>query len=272
MINGLLTYIFTYLNRATSFQIKAAVSAHYDDVAVDEAKKMLVDTVRDLPIDVKEAIKDRQNSFNRSAKEANLDDVIYIAGAIDKADIEEGALPVFCVSDLSKLPLAPPEASANLMSIYDIIAKQEKQLQQLAMEMATVRNEVSDMKKVPTRSFANVARMSSMATETGPPADRRGKPAVLGPSEEDSDTQDFQVVGPKKNRPKQNLASSRPQPKRGAADKSDILVAGPSKFTVQITNVNPDKDENDIKQYINGQNDNLGDIEVKDTSSEGWST
>ena len=166
IINGILAYVRTYYSRCAPMQIKMAVSSYYTEIDVQTAKRLLLETVQRLEIDVGDAVKDRQNSPNRSAKEAMLDDILCIFRIMDEAQLDES--PVFCAADLANLPPTSPEAGGNLMSLFDIIARQEKMIQDLVASTASLRADVSALQNGPPRSYASsVAAAAIPGPSTG---------------------------------------------------------------------------------------------------------
>ena len=81
----------------------------------------------------------------------------------------------------------------------------------------------------------------------------------------------FKEVTYKKNKIPDRTGGRR-QVAKGSAAKSDVLSAGPTKFTVQLTNINPEKTADDIKLYVKSQNEEIELGDIQDTSSEGWQT
>ena len=286
VINGLLTYVKTYLSRSPVLQLKLAVSSHFDEMDVQLAKDQLIRAVNGLDLDIGDSIKDRQNSANRSAKEAMLDDILHIFKAMDEFTDEPDLLPVFCATDLTKLPPASPETGGSLMSLFDIIARQETTIQNLVTSTTALQADVIALKSRPNRTYAstlgvtNEGRKDNTAvTITAKPTQRpsssqsRDSPADQPPNSQnekqlETDAEKFQVMSYNRNRQK------KMQLKRGAAATSDILSAGPTKFMIQLTNVNPEMSEDDIKRYIEstGKDDRVQPEEVKDTSSPDYYT
>ena len=163
IINGLLTYVNTYFTRSAPMQIKLAISAHFGDNAVESAKTTMVNIAEELELEIGDAAKDRQNSINRSSKEANIDDILYIFRTMDTSDIEDRKKPVFCAADLTELPTVSPETGSNALSLYEILAKQEKTIQDLINSMTSVQAEVAALRNRPVRSFASVATVDQVS-------------------------------------------------------------------------------------------------------------
>ena len=297
VLNGMLAYVATYYARSTPLQLKIAISTHYGEYDIIEAKKILVESVKSLEIEVGDAGKDRQNSPNRSAKEAAVEDILLIFRYIDDANIDNNIRPVFCATDLTKVPLAPPEAAGNLTSIYDIIARQEKTILKLVDNMTTLQTDMAQLQSNTQQTMAtnSICPPSSYAYKAAqPPRSGTMVPQVMTANGTPPGDMQASISKPENNsagypqiyqdisgrpvvpqsrgpNPGQNQ-KKRVQAKQGSAEKSNLLSAGPTKFMVQITNVNPEKTTEDIKEYIKAQNDSIEPQEVKDTSSEEWHT
>ena len=292
VINGLLAYVSTYQHRSSNFQLKIAISAHYQENDIEDAKKDLIKGLEGLNLPLGDNVKERQNSANRSAKEAAIDDILNIFRICDQHELNKG--PIYCATDLSKLPPAPPEASGSMLSVFDILSKQEQQITALYTALTEVRAEIADMKAKPAAmSFSSMPHHSSpsyaaIATEnsrnTQPTPRHHGSAAGVrsaagvgltagigatgvGTSEDprQPDAAGFTTV--------ENKRKFKAREKtKGTGDADDALQAGPTKFTIQITNVNPEKTEDDIKEYINKKENAVQPCEIVDASEEGWDT
>ena len=160
VINGLLAYVSTYQHRSSNFQLKIAISAHYQENDIEDAKKDLIKGLEGLNLPLGDNVKERQNSANRSAKEAAIDDILNIFRICDQHELNNG--PIYCAKDLSKLPPAPPEASGSMLSVFDILSKQEQQITALYTALTEVRAEIADMKAKPAAmSFSSMPHHSS---------------------------------------------------------------------------------------------------------------
>ena len=302
VINPMLTFIVNYQHRSSSMQLKIAITSFYNEDEVEEAKRILIANEQDLSLDLQELSKDRQNSSSRSAKEANIDDVIQIIKLLDGSDIQEDAMPKFCTDDLTRLPPAAPEASGSLMTLFEIIARQEKSIQSMQQSivdvMASVHKNSSSidaMKSVSAPSYAGAVNWPNLqkrntndqgagpststaanrpngpqGPQTQPPYGHQRQPP-FGPPASDMNSQMAPPLGAKTTGPSGRRPTNK---KKGAAGGSDILTAGPTKFQVQITNVNPNLNDDAIKDYISNKDAtiNIDSVKIDDTSSPEWDT
>ena len=85
----------------------------------------------------------------------------------------------------------------------------------------------------------------------------------------------FHTVGPNQGK-RPNKGSSKRQFKKasvgGSGANSDVLVAGPSTFMIQLTNVSPTISTDDITKFIEKKDSNVKANEIRDHSTEGWNT
>lgn len=203
---------------------------------------------------------------------------------MDEAVADQDLHPVFCARDLTKLPPASLETGGSLMSLFEIISKQEKMIQDLYSTTTGPRTDVMALQRKETRSYASTAAaMIPGGQGHGAVSTVRKVPfhAMQQPStSQNNDSQPANIQNDPQN---ENGAdkfkvvsyarkSNRMALKRGAAARSDILAAGPTKFMVQLTNVNPDITEDDIKRYIQTHAEEVEPEEVKDTSSKDYHT
>ena len=292
IVNAVLAYMACYQHRSSSMQLKMAVSAFYDEKSIEEAKQALIQGISKLSLQLGGAEKDRQNSTSRTAKEANIDDIIHILKLIDQYEATGNAehkVPTFCVQDVTTLPPTAPEAAGSLMTMFEIISRQEKQIADLQATMTSIRADVqkhNDLLSVrnsqvsapvtyagnqddPSQTYAERVRSFPHPVQR----DRQTGPIVQqqraeDPSKRQPNTESWQLVAPR-----QKTTNRKDAPKKsGSAETSDILVTGPSKFQVQITNVNEAASEDALREYIVNKDDSIEVVSIEDTSSAGWET
>ena len=140
MLNAMLAYIATYQHKASTRQLRIAVLSFYDEPAIETAKRDLLKGIAELDVDIGDAHKDRQNSTTRSAKEAAVDDVLHIFKVIDK--LQESEKPRFCVEDVSHLPPAAPEAAGSRMTLFEMIARQERDMRTVIETLEAMRKDI----------------------------------------------------------------------------------------------------------------------------------
>ena len=308
VVNNLLMFVNSYRSRSAGTQIKSAVLKFYASNTVENARKELVDNVKDVIPNYPYLNKKRMDSANRSAKDVMVEDILDMFKALDSAEQEQ--MPKFVSDDASKLPSCP-EAAGNMMSLYDDLAAQQRAIANLQESMTKVMKEVvqntsdlAGLKRIPKEKSpkinAEVSRRSAIGGEktnnfeesdpVEPPIEATTsyagvastkEPLELGPPS-DTTQNKFQEVGPRSGkRPNKGQMKTaegndrRPQKTKGIggqADQSDLLIAGPTQFKVQITNVNPGLRPDDIKAYLNAKQDNITPIDVVDTSSPDWGT
>ena len=87
----LLMYVNTYVTRASRLQLKLAILNHYGAGDVVQAKEQLEEHVKDLIPEFPHFGK-RQDSPNRSAKEASADDIIDMFKAMDVVTVCSAAI------------------------------------------------------------------------------------------------------------------------------------------------------------------------------------
>ena len=144
LVNELLAYVATYQSQSTQLQLKLAILAYYKEDEVDEAKRILVDATKDIVNGVNDAFKDRQNSNRRSAREANVEDILVIHRALDTTD--EDQRPIFCARDVSKLPPVAPEAAGSMVSLFEIMSSQRRDIDALSKAVADLTADVEKNK------------------------------------------------------------------------------------------------------------------------------
>ena len=275
VINGLLAYISTYQHRSSSLQLKLAISSHYTEAEIEEAKSELIESLEEYEIPLGDATKERQNSTNRSAKEAEIDDIISIFKTVDQQNIIDR--PKFCAQDLSVLPAAPPEAGGSMMSVFEVLTQQKKQIDSLTTAMTQLQVQVTNLKdqRTQVKPFNSVVADLRQAHIE---AQYQGQhpPNLPGSISQQNTTKpgtsDSGPVQSSNREAVQKQQSRWRDRKKGTAGENNKLTAGPTQMTLQITNVNPEKTEDDIKQYIEKKDNTVKPIEIKDASEEGWDT
>lgn len=305
VMNSLLAYVATYIHRSTLIQLKLAVLGFYSEDEVSEAKQGILDATEHLDLGLKNI--NRQNSATRSAKEAEVDDII---GIFQKMDGNATASTVtFCVSNVSSLPPAAPEEGGSMMSLVGSMAKMLKQMQQLQQTVAEIRLDVNDHEVVINRhetTLKNMPMKQENMQQEGVTVQRKSSRYLIGPDmvanaiqqanrnslkevnnkgtyaaaaaaapvEEDGFIMITGANGSKRPRKGLESGNDRARQKRltGTADRNDNLKAGPELIHIQLTNVHPENDTQSIKDYIKDKDESIVVTEVKDTSNEGWET
>ena len=295
IIDNVLAYISTYIQRSSLIQLKLAVLGFFSESDISNAKQALYEKIPDLELEVSNIL--RHNSSSRTAKEAELDDVINIFQKIDQSS--EINIPRILVEDITKLPPAAPEAGGCIMTLMESMAKMQRDLQQVQDSLGTIRTDVishdeviKDLqlnRKSPT-SYANVTSASlpvlgnnrpaaiHVYSTSEPSTSQASSAAVNTKMVEDAIHQVRSgapgAAGTQKHEVKAATNKPRLQPRGTAGTAKDImsLKAGPQVFHVQLTNVHPDVSAEDLKSYISEKDTSINIVELKDMSSEGWET
>ena len=298
--NGLLMYVSSYSSRAPRLTIKNAVMNFYSSDAITTARQIVEDSVRDIVSDHPAIGVKRTDSVRRTASDAMLDDILDFLSALDKVD--GVAVPKFVCSDARELPPAGPEDGGSLMSVLEAVASQQRQMKQMQESMNEMRIDL--MKLQAKESAASTEEVSVVASETmvrGKQGSDQKEPlshneqknnvtketpapsnehsrsnrlysgAVQRPPQIPSNIEGFkpQVKRPNKGSSR-DQGKSKKQTSKGGTSDSGSLRAGPSTFQVQITNVNSDLNDEDIKAYLTSKEVQASNIE--DTTSPGWET
>ena len=282
VVNSLLAYIATYVHRASQIQLKLAVLGFYSEDDVNEAKDVLFKATEHLDVNVKNI--QRQNSATRSAKEAEVEDILAVFQRLDGLGFPD--IVTFCVSDVSSLPPGAPEQGGSVMSLVESMSKMFKEVQQLQQTVAGIQNDVLKHDEVlrasprpttaPMRSTRGpkLVEESEMAEAVRQVSDNATKSyaTTVKSLEVDAFTKVTGSNGHK--RPLKGGGRERLKQKgiAGTANKSDSLKAGPEMVHVQLTNVHPDIDDETIKDYIKQKDASIQVTDIKDTSSVGWDT
>ena len=300
VVNAVLAYVSTYRSRSSRIQMKLAIVNFYNEDDISDAKKLLVEAAAHIDVEIDQLAGARQNSHNRMAKEAEADDILDIFQKFDGS--EDSANIKFYIDDVSKLPPAAPEAGGNMMSMFEAIARQAAQLQALQDAVAKVtdmaQNNTTNIQKMTTRSYASATMGGIQRKDARNPAlsvagssyhgskDGPGSKASGGRSEEvqlAESWRDIQVplqddgfttVQPYRRNKQDQSIKIKPRPKAncGAGGGTGQTFAGPDTFYVQVTNVNSSVKDTDLKEFIEGKNEDIEIKEIKDTSSTGWDT
>ena len=292
IVNNVLAYIATYIKRSSLIQLKLAVLGFFTEHDISSAKQVMYEDIKDLDLLISNVT--RHNSATRSAKEAELDDIILVFHKIDGDDSFN--MPRLLVEDITKLPPAAPESGACVMTLMDSMAKIQRDMQQLQQSMGTMRTEVTshgeaimNMQRVtnsdPTApSYARAASAEYQPSTAGPSTSQRNPQGITISPDTVADAirkvagDHSSVRSSQKPQGGINLAAgpsrSRDQSrgKVGTSTNNGGLKAGPKEFQVQITNVNQEITENEIRDYIKGVDNDIVINSIKDTSSEGWQT
>ena len=293
VINELLAYVSCYFKRATAVTLKIALSTFYDEDTVNQAKKELIQALSSIELQLGEAIKDRQNSPNRSAKDANIDDILAIFKIMDEnLDSLENQGPVFCATDMTKLPPGGPEVNGNCMALFELLARQQQEIQQLQQSVSAINDSLARSKPpIPAAGATGGARPKTYATVTeksshdviyagtsNPKARRTALPVIVTTEDvadaisaiESEDSAAGFLPGVK--RPQRMMNRIKQRGTAGTAADVDTLKAGADLVHMQITNVNPGTSADAIRAYVQEKDGGIQVENIEDASTEGWET
>ena len=289
VLNEVLAYIGTYHKRATSLQLKLAMCTHFHEDQLENAKKILIQCLEEVDIDIGEYTKSRQDSARRSMKEAIMEDIIQIFKAMDLS-MDANAIPTFAAADVSKLPPVGPEEAGNLMSFYEVLNRQQDIILRLERNLNELRDDVTGLQANQLRPTYATRTAHGLQNTWPSPQQSVQQPVRKAnePPQRDNTTAIGSSSQPHGQRPVSNqlaaddgfqtvMPKRPPRPpgeksKSGSATGSNMLKSGPVQFHVQLTNVNPTLVTDDIKNFIISQDDTIVPEEIKDTSSEGYHT
>ena len=168
--NALLTYVSSYRGKSPVLILKNAALNYYSNEDVEAARQTMVDSVRHLIPEFPHLDKKRTDSQNRQARYIMMDDIIDMFKALDH--VEQRSVPVFVCSDASQLPPGP-ENAGNMMAMFDALAAQQRQMQQMQETMTQVMQDVarnkSDIAQChKARGVQNVKKRQQSVSRGGP--------------------------------------------------------------------------------------------------------
>lgn len=297
VMNALLSYVATYSHRSTQGQLKVVLLGYYSEDEINNAKEVIISHAKKMDIDIKDMDVKRQGSSTRSASEAEIDDILNIYTKVTSGSPKK--VSRFCCEDIARLPPVAPEATGSLVTLYEILAKQQRQLIEMETNLVSLRSDVlKNTEKLTVGStYADVVRLNESPASSCIPNDTNATTTRVAPSTSrvvtglpriehatlnaalqqiSASDSNFQTVHSNGKRPFKGTERlvSRPkkQPQKGAAVEAGSLMSGPELFHVQLTNVSPKITEERITEYIKEKDATLSINEVTDTSSEGWET
>lgn len=301
--NGLLMYMSSYMSRAPRLAIRSSILNFYSADEVASARQVIEDSVKDIIFEHPAIGKKRTDSSKRTACDAMVDDILDFLSALDR--VEDAIVPKFVCSNARGLPPAGPEDGGSLMTVLEAVAAQQRQMKQIQESMNEMR---SDLIKLQTKDAAVIGKTASSVVanpsvkdgtdsrvekgtlplrgqrDAAPKVDQvpstsRGKSTcdglIFGSVQNQSKIQSsgeeyqHQVKRPNKGSLREH-GKTKKQTSKGGTSESDTLLAGPSKFQVQITNVNSDLNVDDIKTYLRSKETQA--VSIEDKTSPGWET
>ena len=141
ILSELLAYVNTYLSKSGEFNLRLAVLQHYDVEEITNARSIMEASVKELIPTYPNFGKKRTDSVNRTAKEIMVNDITDMFKMLDKLP-DRTDVPLFVAADLTKLPPASPETAADIMSVIETLARQERHIAQLQENMIATRKDV----------------------------------------------------------------------------------------------------------------------------------
>ena len=137
VINGLLTYVWSYVNEYSPASLKDAVIRHFDPADITQARSALQGEVKDILPNYREIQGNRASSVGREKHEIEADDICGAMVELTKLIGDEAqSVPVFVVDDVRKLPKITPEEH-NAVSVLEKVIMMQQQLDKIASSVAT---------------------------------------------------------------------------------------------------------------------------------------
>ena len=145
IVNELLAYVNTYRNSSTTYHLKSAVLQHYCVEDIGSARGTMVEHVKDIIPQFPNLGAKRTDSVNRTAREIMVVDIIDMYKALDKCNGDD--VPIFVAANVKNLPPASPEVAADIMSVMETVASQQRQLAELLDAVTSIRKDVEKNKE-----------------------------------------------------------------------------------------------------------------------------
>ena len=197
----------------------------------------------------------------------------------------------FVCDDASKIPVGPGKGS-SVLCLSEEMGSVKRDILAMQHTMAAMRGELMRLQRFPsqpplTRPMPNQSRGSSCyeaplessqtsvegvvlrATSSGTSTDesriRTQSDLSTANNPEDQGDDDGFVLQSSSKRKRRKAG------KLGTASGS-TLTSGPNKIRIQLTNVSPEINENDLKQYVSVQEGEVTVNNIEDMTGEGWDT
>ena len=165
------------------------------------------------------------------------------------------------------------EAAATVTEAAEGVSDGVMESQDEEDDVTLPKSKITSSRTIP-QDQADKRGNKSQALNNSRMDDRKSFSRVLQQSQSGTNGEkDFQAQQKRPNKGS-NKGSGKPFPRKqsskGGTGESSGLRAGPSSFQLQITNINRELGEEDIKEYLKGKGVEASRIE--DKSSEGWET
>ena len=160
--NALLMYVSSYRSGSAHLNLKNAVMNHYTAEAIATARQIMEDSVKTAIPDHPLIGKKRTTSVNRSASDANLEDIVEMFKSLDKCENEE--IPQYVCSNARSLPPAAPEAAGNMLAVLESVAAQQRQITQMQETMTNMR---LDIESANDKAIKNEDKIDKIVLATG---------------------------------------------------------------------------------------------------------
>lgn len=305
VLSELLAYVNTYQGRSTDFNIRLAILRWFNIDEISTARTAMENGVKTVIPTYPHFGKRRTDSANRSAREVMVSDILEMFKYLDAVE-DKDSIPSFAAVNVAKLPPASPEAAADMMSVMETLAAQQRQLAQLQETVVSLRHDVEVNKagirnkdismpdsvtdgrilgnmpsETSTSSGATVVKNTTADAGEGTSSTSDPKPTgsqsngsyAEAVNREGNETS-FQTGGKRPNKGINKGAGAKKSsaPKICGTKQCDNLKAGPNTVQVQITNVNSSTSSGDIEKYISDTEENISALKVEDKSENGWDT
>ena len=147
VVNGLLTYVQSYIDQYSTASLKDAIVKHFDPKDIAAGRVALQEVCRDIIPDFKEIQGARTSSTLREKHEIEADDICAAMLEMKRLLGDEAEeVPTFVADDVRKLPKAAPEEH-NLLNILERMLKMEQQLQSMSSAVEVNRIELVAQKE-----------------------------------------------------------------------------------------------------------------------------
>ena len=137
VMNGLLTYVWSYVNEYSPASLKDALIRHFDPVDISQARSVLQNAVKNILPNYREIQGNRASSSGRERHDVEADDICGVMLELSNLIGDEAQqIPVFVVDDVRKIPNVAPEEH-NVVSVLQKVLKMQQRIDEIASSVET---------------------------------------------------------------------------------------------------------------------------------------